>query len=168
MTASLLEIGGTVTQQYDFIMNFMSFWLWDHKQAIPKIASSLSAGGIFVTLAPYCWAGRGLGGVGNLLGGAFPFFEQRLTLADMKRYYEQFKPKLAQYVEEVYRFFDPHRPSINQYVECALENGLVVRGTKRLYYNYRRLALTYEEFFGPTVVVNSGREKAIVVIPARF
>jgi SAM-dependent methyltransferase len=152
----------TVTQQYDFIMSFMSFWLWDHKQAIPKVASSLNPGGIFVTLAPYCWAGRGLGGVGSLLGGAFPFFEQRLTLTDMKRYYEQFKPNLAQHVEEVYRFFDPHRPSINQYVECALENGLVVRGTKRLYYNYKKLALTYEEFFGATVVVNSGLQDAIV------
>ena len=152
----------TVTQQYDFIMSFMSFWLWDHKQAIPKVASSLSSGGIFVTLAPYCWAGRGLGGVGSLLGGAFPFFEQRLTLRDMKRYYEQFKPNLAQYVEEVYRFFDPFRPTIDQYVECALENGLVVRGTKRLYYNYRHLTLTYKKFFDTTIVANSELKSGIV------
>lgn len=156
----------TVTKQYDFIMNFMCFWLWNHKQTIPKIASSLNPGGIFVTLAPYCWAGRTLGDSGGMLGGKFPFFEQRLTLEDTKRYYEQFKPNLAQYVEEIYGFFDPHRPTINQYVDCALENGLIVRGTKRLYNNDRELALTYKQFFGDKAVAANPEWKTGIVADA--
>jgi SAM-dependent methyltransferase len=144
----------TVTKQYDLIMNFMSFWLWDHKIAMQKIAASLNPGGIFVTLAPYCWAGRGLGDGGYLLGGAFPFFEQRLTLDDTKRYYQQFKPNLADVVDEIYRCFDPHRPSLGDYIQCGFKNGLVIRGTKRIYNSDPKLALTHREFFGERLVVN--------------
>ncbi len=152
----------TVDRQYDFIMNFMCFWLWDHTQAIPKVASLLKPGGIFAMLAPWCWTGRGLGGVGSLIGGQFPFFEQRLSMEDQKRYYEQFKPNLAPYVETVFRFFDPHRPTIEQHVNVALQSGLMVKGTKRLYYNYRNIALTYREFFGDKVVVNPECKTGIV------
>lgn len=152
----------TVDGQYDFIMNFMCFWLWDHTQAIPKVASLLKPGGIFAMLAPWCWTGRGLGGVGSLLGGQFPFFEQRLSMEDQKRYYEQFKPKLAPYVETVFRFFDPHRPTIEQHVNVALQSGLMVKGTKRLYYNYRNIALTYREYFGDKIIVNTENRNGIV------
>jgi hypothetical protein len=152
----------TLTKRYDLIVNFESIWLWNHKTTIPKIAAALNRGGIFATLAPYFWDGRGLGGAGNILGGAFPFFEQRLTREDTKRYYEQFKPNLAEFVEEIYLFFDPYRPTLDQYVQCALETGLVVRGTKRLYYNYRNLALTYKEFFGEKIVVNPECKSGIV------
>jgi hypothetical protein len=81
----------------------------------------------------------------------------------MKIYYERFKPNLAPYVEEIYGFFDPYRPTTDQYVQCGLENGLIVRGTKRLYYNYRNLSLTYRQFFGETVIVNPGAKNRIVV-----
>lgn len=138
--------------RYDLIMNFMSFWLWDHKRSFEKIAASLNPGGIFVTLAPYCWAGRGLGDGGCLLGGNFAFFDQRLTVADTKRYYEQFKPHLAKYVEEVWRFFDPHRPTLNNYIDAAEASGLVVLGSKRLYNSDPKLALTYKERFGDKIV----------------
>jgi hypothetical protein len=135
-------------------MNYMSFWIWDHKTSIPKISASLNPGGIFVVLAPYCWAGRGIGDGGALLGGEFPFFEQRLTLEDTKRYYQQFKPHLARYVEDAYNCFDPHRPTVNDYVDCATRNNLVVRGTKRLYNDAPNLGITYKEFFGDKIVVN--------------
>lgn len=144
----------TLAGPYDFIMNFMSFWIWDHKVAIPKIASALAPGGIFATLAPYSWCGRQLGDGGGLLGGAFPFFEQRLTPQDIKRYYDQFKPNLAGVVEEARGFFDPHRPTVTQYVQCALESGLAVRGTKRLFNRDPNLALTYREFSGEKIVYN--------------
>ncbi len=152
----------TITKQYDFIMNFMCFWIWDHKTSIPRIAAALNPGGIFVTLAPYCWAGRGIGDGGALLGGAFPFFEQRLTLEDTKKYYQLFKPNLAEFVEDAYRCFDPHRPTIDNYVDCALENGLLVRGTKRLYNSDPNLSLTYKEFFGEKIVVNPECKSGIV------
>lgn len=152
----------TVDRQYDFVMNFMSFWLWDHTEAIPKVASFLKPGGVFAVLAPWCWTGRGLGGVGSLIGGAFPFFEQRLSMEDQRRYYEQFKPGLAKYVEQVFRFFDPHRPTIEQHIDVALKSGLLVKGTKRLYYNYRNLALTHREHFGDKVIVNPECKTGIV------
>lgn len=152
----------TVDRQYDFIMSFMSFWLWDHTQAIPQVAKLLKPGGVFAVVAPWCWTGRGMGGTASSLGGGFPFFEQRLTMQDQKRYYEQFKPNLAQYVETAYRFFDPHRPTIDQHVNVALQNGLMVRGTKRLYYNYSNMALTYREFFGDKIIVNPECKTGVV------
>jgi SAM-dependent methyltransferase len=142
----------TAIGRYDFIMNFMCFWLWDHKQSLEKIASSLNPGGIFVTLAPYCWAGRGLGDGGCLLGGDFPFFDQRLSLVDIRRYYEQFKPHLAQYVDKVWHFFDPYRPTLNNYIDSARDAGLVVLGSKRLYNSTPNVALTYKERFGDKIV----------------
>lgn len=152
----------TVSGEYDFVLNFECFWLWDHTETFPKVASFLKPGGIFAMLAPWCWTGRGLGGVGSLLGGQFPFFEQRLTMEDQKRYYEQFKPNLAQYVEQAYRFFDPHRPTAEQYTNVALKSGLLPKGTKRLYYNYRNIALTYREFFGDKILVNPDCKTGIV------
>lgn len=38
----------------------------------------------------------------------------------------------------------------------------MVKGTKRLYYNYRNIALTYREFFGDKVVVNPECKTGIV------
>lgn len=156
----------TLTKRYDFIMNFMSFWMWDHKTAIPKIASALNPGGVFATLAPYCWCGRQLGDGGGIIGGQFPFFEQRLTVADQTRYYEQFKPGLANIVEESSRFFDPHRPTLNQYIQCALESGLAVRGTKRVFNSDPNLALTYREFSGDKIVYNPGNKAGAIVADA--
>lgn len=152
----------TLTKRYDFIMNFMSFWMWDHTTAIPKIADALNPGGVFATLAPYCWCGRQIGDSGGIFGGGFPFFEQRLTKQDTLKYYQQFKPHLAYVVDEAWGHFDVHRPTLDQYLQVAMKSGLVVVGTKRLYNNDPSIALTYREKFGDAIVYNPGGKKPIV------
>lgn len=152
----------TLSKRYDFIMNFMSFWMWDHTSAIPKIADALNPGGIFATLAPYCWCGRQIGDGGGVLGGGFPFFEQRLTKEDTLRYYQQFKPHLAYIIDEAWGHFDVHRPTLAQQVRVAEDSGLVVLGTKRLYNNDPNVALTWREKFGDKIVYNPGGKNPVI------
>lgn len=152
----------TLTKRYDLIMNFMCFWLWDHKEALEKISQHLNPGGIFVTLAPYCWAGRGLGDGGCVLGGDFPFFDQRLNRHDIRRYYERFKPHLAKYVDELWHFFDPHRATLQNYIDAAAASGLSLRGSKRIYNNDPRLALTHRERFGDKIIAGRTDKNPVI------
>ncbi len=124
----------SVQDTYDAIINFQSFWLWDHHKSFKKIASLLEKGGVFATNAPYHWCGRPSLDSGGLLGGAFPFFEQRLELDDIQKYYQTHKPEYAQYVEKSYNSTDPARPTITQYIKTAAEHGLICKGYKRIYF----------------------------------
>ncbi len=121
-------------RRYDVILSFQSFWLFEHRAAMTQIADHLEPEGLFATLCPYSWCGRSTGDSMAILGGAFPFFEQRLTKSDIRRYYETYKPDRARFVDLAYDAFDPARPTLRNYVDAGLERGLVLVGYKRSYF----------------------------------
>ena len=127
----------TVDEDYDIIMSFQNMWLWDYKQSFKKISDKLEEGGLFCTMAPYCWAGRSGLDSGYVIGGEFGYFEQRLTKNDIQRYYNEYKPEVAHLVDWGYNAIDPHRPTIQNYIDEALRHGLVIEGVKRIYDNLR-------------------------------
>lgn len=109
-----------VTGQFDIVLSFLTLCLVDFSQAIKKISDILPSGGVFATIDRYAWGPGAQGGV----CGDFPYFEKRLTLEDMKRYYEQYHPEELQYVEKLYNKFDPKRTSTKQMVQLAYDRGL--------------------------------------------
>lgn len=119
---------------YDFIMNFQCLWLWNHKTLYADIFNMLETKGVFVTYAPYHWAGRPSLDSGGLLGGAFPFFEQRLTREDIKRYYHCYKPQLEHLVDMAYDATDSARPTLRMHVDSAKKAGLRLIGYNRIYH----------------------------------
>ncbi len=143
----------TVTGKYDIIINFLCFWLWQRGEAFRKISESLNDGGLFAMNAPYFWISRPSGDDSGYLGGQFPYFEQRLVLEDIVRYYELYKPHLLPIVEDVYNTFDTPRPTVRDYIEAAMDAGLVLRGYRRLY-NRQKYALVSKSRFGDRVLVD--------------
>ena len=109
-----------VTGQFDIVLSFLTLCLVDYSKAISKISDILPSGGVFATIDRYAW------GTGPQSGvcGNFPYFEKRLTLEDMKRYYGEYHPDELQYVEKLYNKFDPNRTSTKQMVKLAYDNGL--------------------------------------------
>ena len=111
----------TLTKRYDLIVNFDV-----HLVVESQDDDSQDCGWIelraefFVTLAPYFGTGRGLWAVPAIFLAVPSHSLSSDSLARIRReYYEQFKPNLAEFVEEIYLFFDPYRPTLDQYVQCA-------------------------------------------------
>jgi|TARA_Y100000294_G_scaffold51166_1_gene48188 hypothetical protein len=114
---------------YDVVLTFESFYLFDATTAIPRVASFLKKGKFFAGLFPYAWNSLSTYG----LSGDFAFFEQRLILEDICKYYEIYKPEIRDSVEQLYYAIDPNRPTIRQYIDLFLDNGMILKGYKRLF-----------------------------------
>lgn len=127
----------TVNEAYDIILTFQCMWLWDHKRVFKKISEHLEEGGLFCMTTPYCWAGRSGMDSAYAIGGEFGYFEQRLTLKDIQRYYDEYKPDVSQWVDAGYNAIDPNRPTVRNYIDEASKQGMVLEGIKRIYDNLR-------------------------------
>lgn len=140
--------------RHDVIMSFQSFWLFEHRQALAKVAQALNPGGLFVLYAPNFWAGRPTGDSSGILGGEFAFFEQRLTREDAVRYYREFKPDRERFVSSAWDGFDPARPTSRDYVDAAWDVGLTLRAERRV------------EFRAPYDLVRQRGSAREVIVPA--
>jgi len=106
--------------QFDIILSFLTMCLMPYKKAIPKISELLPTRGVFAFISRYTY------GPGFLtpLSGDFPYFDKRLTLADIKKYYQEYKPHELPFVDRLYAIHDPDRPTIHQYAAEAYRHGL--------------------------------------------
>jgi hypothetical protein len=109
-----------VEGKFDVATCFLALCLMDYKKLVEKVSGMLEPGGVFTFFERYTWGPGPMTG----LSGDFPYFEKRLTLDDIKRYYQEYKPDELEYVEKLYNLHDPTRTSIKQYVEHSYNAGL--------------------------------------------
>lgn len=119
-------------ENFDIVLSWNTFSILDYKLIIKKVASLLPKGGIFAFMTRYFW---GPGGACYLCGN-FPYFEKRLTLEDIKKYYQRYKPGQEKYVKDIYYIHDPHRSSLKQYREWSEEQGFELLGFERMIFPY--------------------------------
>lgn len=131
------------TRKVDIALCFLALCLIDYKQLIAKVAEMLPSGGVFAFFERYTWGPGPVSG----LSGDFPYFEKRLTLADIKKYYEQYKPGELEYVEKLYNLHDPKRTSLQQYIDQSYDVGMHLVGFKPMLVPF--LSDTIDESYKP-------------------
>jgi len=107
---------------YDLVMSYSVLEFVDLDEALAKIRSLLNPGGLYVGATQSPWYPV----YPNGLVGNFPYFSQRLTLSDMRRYAEQSQPELLENLERRYNTFHRgrYRPTPNDWLELARKHGL--------------------------------------------
>ena len=114
--------------QYDIAVSFLTPCIMDYFKFIKKVSDLLPKGGVFAFITRYQW------GPGSLLRmpADIPYFEKRLTLEDMERYYMKYQPDQVAYTRKVFNIFDPNRTSIQQYIKQGYDNNLHLVAMKPL------------------------------------
>ncbi|OGH59409.1 MAG: hypothetical protein A2725_01105 [Candidatus Magasanikbacteria bacterium RIFCSPHIGHO2_01_FULL_33_34] len=138
----------SVDGKFDMATCFLALCLIDYKKLVEKVSSMLEPGGVFAFFERYTWGPGPVTG----LSGDFPYFEKRMTLEDIKKYYQEFKPDELEYVEKLYNHHDPTRTSIKQYVDHSYDAGLNLIAFKPLVVPF--LSDTIDETYKPGDPIN--------------
>lgn len=105
------------TGTYDFVTSSFCFDYLDLDSALPKVRNLLKDDGLFIGFFEYWW--WPVNSTGIL--GHFPYAGQRLSFADLERYYDQHHPDLINNLYFKYYYFHEGKqhPTIDDWFDLA-------------------------------------------------
>lgn len=116
--------------QHDLVISFSTLDFFDLDEILPKVRDLLTPDGMFVCSVNSHWWPASPGGV----IGHFPFMLQRLTEADVERYYAAHQPEFNQHIHSRYNHYHQghQRPTLADWFAYADKHGLKIVAYERV------------------------------------
>ncbi|MBY0431838.1 MAG: class I SAM-dependent methyltransferase [Rhodospirillales bacterium] len=119
-----------LNRSFDLITAFLCLSHFDLDALMAKVSDLLEVGGFFFFFTDYWWWPVNSAEV----VGDFPYACQRLTEADLERYFAEFRPEEREQAMRRYRYFhhDKAHPTARDYIDAARRAGLEPVASERL------------------------------------